>query len=190
MKKEGRREEILKAATRVFGSKGFHKARIEDIALEAGIGKSTVYEYFRSKRQLFDEMISWGIDVFLSQTAEEFEEIEDAREKLRSLVMFHYSFSKNYKDIAKIMIRSFAETHDDIFNKLMVFRKRILDFIAEIIKEGIDQGVFKKVDPYFAGILFMGILREVGMLMYVGLEVDQDALNKMLDYFLYGICTK
>ncbi|MCI9483704.1 MAG: TetR/AcrR family transcriptional regulator [Clostridiaceae bacterium] len=47
-----RREEILQAAFVEFCEKGYDRAKIEEIAHRAGIGKSTVYEYFPSKAEL------------------------------------------------------------------------------------------------------------------------------------------
>lgn len=44
---------ILKAATRVFAEQGYEAATVDAIAQRAGIGKGTVYEYFKDKQELF-----------------------------------------------------------------------------------------------------------------------------------------
>jgi AcrR family transcriptional regulator len=44
---------IIEAAATVFAERGFRAARVADIAARAEIGKGTVYEYFRSKEELF-----------------------------------------------------------------------------------------------------------------------------------------
>jgi AcrR family transcriptional regulator len=44
---------IVEAAARVFAENGFEAARMASVAERAGIGKSTLYEYFRSKEELF-----------------------------------------------------------------------------------------------------------------------------------------
>ena len=60
-REKGKREDILKAATEVFGSKGFYLANMIDIAERAGIGKATIYEYFKSKVvRLLVEILSQG----------------------------------------------------------------------------------------------------------------------------------
>jgi len=51
--KNKKRREILDAAMRVFAREGYHRAKMEAVADEAGIGKGTVYEYFKSKTDLF-----------------------------------------------------------------------------------------------------------------------------------------
>ncbi|MFQ6675169.1 MAG: TetR/AcrR family transcriptional regulator [Fidelibacterota bacterium] len=48
-----KRTSIVQAAIRVFARKGLEKGKIADVAKEAGIGKGTVYEYFRSKVEIF-----------------------------------------------------------------------------------------------------------------------------------------
>lgn len=50
---EARRSEILRAALRVFARQGYGATVVEDIAREAGIGKGTLYLYFRSKEQIY-----------------------------------------------------------------------------------------------------------------------------------------
>lgn len=48
---------ILDAAYQVFAAKGFHEARIEEIAEQAGVAKGTVYLYFPSKQELYLAML-------------------------------------------------------------------------------------------------------------------------------------
>lgn len=52
-----RRSTILAAAEREFSKHGFESATIEEIARIAGIGKSTVYEYFPSKTELLSHVL-------------------------------------------------------------------------------------------------------------------------------------
>ncbi|WP_019229274.1 TetR/AcrR family transcriptional regulator [Sedimentibacter sp. B4] len=50
-----KRQDILNSAMELFKEKGFHNTRMEEIALKAGVGKGTLYEYFTSKQEIFDE---------------------------------------------------------------------------------------------------------------------------------------
>jgi AcrR family transcriptional regulator len=54
-----RRNQIVEAAARVFARSGYTNAVVADIALEANIGKGTVYEYFQSKEDLFFAVFEW-----------------------------------------------------------------------------------------------------------------------------------
>jgi AcrR family transcriptional regulator len=57
--KTEKKRQIVAAAARVFAQKGFAGAVVADIAVEARIGKGTVYEYFESKEDLFFAVFEW-----------------------------------------------------------------------------------------------------------------------------------
>jgi AcrR family transcriptional regulator len=58
LKAEERRESILLAANRVFGQHGYEHVRIDDVAAAAGISKALIYEHFRSKQELYIELMN------------------------------------------------------------------------------------------------------------------------------------
>jgi AcrR family transcriptional regulator len=55
---EERRESILRAANTVFGQHGYELVRIDDVANAAGISKALIYEHFRSKQELYSELMN------------------------------------------------------------------------------------------------------------------------------------
>lgn len=61
--KEEARRRIIKAATQVFMEKGYHKTKMDDIALKLGVSKGAIYQYFRSKEQLFFDVVDFFIQV-------------------------------------------------------------------------------------------------------------------------------
>jgi TetR/AcrR family fatty acid metabolism transcriptional regulator len=187
MREITRKEQILDASAKVFSEMGFHGAKVEDIALEANVGKGTVYEYFTSKRQLFEEVMLNVLETYITQAMEAMEGAKDPGEKLKRFIRFQYMFSKTNQHVARLLLRRHGEMHDIMMEKLLDFRKRILAFVGNIIEEGMRHGTFREVDPYYASILFMGVLQEAGTLLYTGQEISEEALDKMLDYYLYGI---
>ena len=68
--KAAKRQEILEAAIAVFLEKGYHGAKMADIAVAAGMGKGTLYEYFPTKEALPKEIFNLffaGLDEQLAQ---------------------------------------------------------------------------------------------------------------------------
>jgi len=57
-----RREEILHTAVKLFAGRGIDHTTIQDIALQVGISKGLIYNYFDSKEALLEELIKNGID--------------------------------------------------------------------------------------------------------------------------------
>lgn len=68
-KKEARPGEIIEAALKVFVEKGFHAAKVEDIARVAGVTKGTPYLYFRDKEDIFRAVVQSQSAVLLERLA-------------------------------------------------------------------------------------------------------------------------
>lgn len=54
---EARRDQILDAALRIFARKGFAESTVDEIAVEAGLAKATLYLYFPSKEALLQKLV-------------------------------------------------------------------------------------------------------------------------------------
>ncbi len=54
-----KKDRIIEAAARVFAQKGYAGAAVADIAVQAEIGKGTIYAYFDSKEDLFFAVFEW-----------------------------------------------------------------------------------------------------------------------------------
>ena len=184
-----KREQILAAAAQVFCIRGYHGARVEDIALRAGIGKGTVYEYFKSKRELFEEAIFYALEEYLSETLEGINSIQDPVAKLKGIIHLQSALLEKKGSIATLFMKNSGDIHREMLGRLIDFRERVLDFIAGIIDEGIKKGVFRPVDPRLAAILFMGVLQEAEAISYSGSRIGGKTLDTILDYLVNGIGT-
>jgi AcrR family transcriptional regulator len=75
-RKQARPGEILESALAVFAEKGFAAARMEDIALKAGVTKGTIYLYFPSKEEVFKSLAREHVSqslVLATEQAEKFD---------------------------------------------------------------------------------------------------------------------
>jgi AcrR family transcriptional regulator len=57
--KEKARRSIIESAAQVFTEKGYHKTKMDDIAEKLGVSKGAIYQYFKSKEQIFVEVIDF-----------------------------------------------------------------------------------------------------------------------------------
>jgi len=60
--KDGRREQILSNALKLFARNGLAATKISDIALAAEISQGLIYHYYKSKEEIFVELISFAFD--------------------------------------------------------------------------------------------------------------------------------
>src|ERR1700742_4936704 len=70
-----RRRELLDAAVRVFARKGFHAARVGDVAEEAGVAHGLLYHYFRSKDEVLETIFRERWDAPLGEQLRRFARI-------------------------------------------------------------------------------------------------------------------
>ncbi|MGY5879876.1 MAG: TetR/AcrR family transcriptional regulator [Candidatus Thorarchaeota archaeon] len=57
--KEQARQKIIEAGTKVFIQRGYYKTKMDDIAEAMGVSKGAIYQYFKSKEQLFSDVIEF-----------------------------------------------------------------------------------------------------------------------------------
>ena len=77
-----RRESILQTAIELFCDYGFEKTKISEVAVKAGVGKGTVYEYFKSKDELLYESIKAMITHYNKGFSKIITSDKDFKEKL------------------------------------------------------------------------------------------------------------
>lgn len=85
-----RRADILRAALTEFGLRGVDGASVSEIAARAGIGKSTIYEYFPSKTELFIASCR--------------EKIQQIKEQIESIFTQELPFSKQLELYVEMMM--------------------------------------------------------------------------------------
>ena len=144
---EERRKEILETAERLFVTKGYTKTTVNDILKEIGIAKGTFYHYFKSKEEVMDEIIMRIIkEDFATAKVIVSNPNIPVLEKLFRVLMEQSPKSGDVKDK---MIEQFhqpnnAEMHQKSIVQSIIHLSPVL---AEILEQGIDEGVFSTPYP-------------------------------------------
>jgi len=102
--KQLRREGIIKAAEKVFFSKGFDHSTMDDIADEAELSKGTLYLYFKSKDLLHMEVAKQAIILLNTFTNRAAEKGTNALEKLREMGRATAEFSRTFPDHMRAIV--------------------------------------------------------------------------------------
>jgi AcrR family transcriptional regulator len=163
-----KRGEILAAATRVFAQKGFASATTQDIANEADIGESTLYNYFGSKRDilmailheqhiLFDAMIHEVAGLVTRETLIDL--VDRSLERFLSRILFTRT------------ILSEAWIDDDILtNYVNVQLQKIYQVLQEFVADQIKMKLARPVDPALSARFIMGMFFALALPALRGVE--------------------
>jgi AcrR family transcriptional regulator len=82
-RREKTRVELLEAAEQVIARKGYHNTRIADIASEADVGLGTFYLHFKTKNEIFIELIDYGAGKLREELIQAKLGVQDPSDKLR-----------------------------------------------------------------------------------------------------------
>ncbi|KOS64258.1 TetR family transcriptional regulator [Lysinibacillus sp. FJAT-14222] len=149
MRKEAkeRRNEILDVADELFGQKGFDGTSTNDILEKVGIARGTLYYHFKSKEDIMDALI----DRYNAQILGAAKEIAanksiSVNERIIRVVMALNISGGNGKEIIDHIHKpQNALMHQKIQKVIM---NGLPPILTEIIREGIEQGLFSTPYPY------------------------------------------
>lgn len=161
-RKTVRKQQILQAATEVFGKGTFRDASISEIARTAGVAEGTIYQYFKSKQDLFFSIPREKTRLFSTQLDGHLQGVTDARERIRKFVWYYLQFFKSNPAYARSLMLEMRVSRE--FTKSGSYRgiRRFTDQALSILKEGRGQGVIRSdVDIYLSRQLLLGILEHV-----------------------------
>ena len=155
-----RRRELLDAAARVFARKGFHTARVGDIAEEAGVAHGLLYHYFRSKDEVLETIFRETWTELVADTVR----IEHAgvplREQLRRFARIYLGSWLMTPDLIRVLVREVARS-PDIGGRVEEIRG-LFDALTRIVEGAQARGeVRTDCNPRIAAWVFYGSLEEI-----------------------------
>lgn len=188
--KNQKRYDILSSARILFRKNGFHNTKMEDIAQTAGVGKGTLYEYFKNKQEIFDETC---VDC-----------VKSLREHMEEICIMDISF----KDKLKLLFNVGRNSVNDDFEKnpidyIMSYKNIISEkvvitmfdhisamnkIIVEIINNGKEEGIVRMDIP--SELIACSIVGTMGE--YFNLKMHQEDYTftdeeKIFNLLFHGI---
>lgn len=185
--KENKFERILNAAIKVIGNKGFHNAKIKDIAVEADVADGTIYNYFQNKEDILVTIFKIKLEEYVNNAKKEIANIIDPKEKLKVLIKYHVKIITDNPDLAKVLQIELRQPHVELRVKVRKNLRNYFRVIEEVIEEGKKNNIFSpELDVYLAREMFFGTLDEViSTWVFTGMSRDLTLyIDKIYDMFL------
>jgi TetR/AcrR family transcriptional regulator, cholesterol catabolism regulator len=153
------RDDVVSAAAKVFRTKGFHGASVQDIADEVGILKGSLYHYFTSKEELLYLVVKEPITQMYQQISEIVNDNLGAAEKLRLAITAHLQcFDRHYPNLF-VYLRE-RDALKPRFREMMGFSHKDYERCwQQILHEGIRNGEFRPdIDVQVTSYGLLGML--------------------------------
>lgn len=156
------RAEILRAAEKLFATKGFFQTAMSEIAQEAEFGTGTLYKYFKSKEDLFFTLIDEKTDEIYRLVKAELSRRRPVIERLRNTLVLQLNFIEQNRDFFKIYTSESSRYEwsikDDCGKKIHDKMVNYIQHLAQVLKEGMRAGELKSMNPFDLAHAFEGIV--------------------------------
>ena len=186
-----KRQRIINGAIAVFSRKGFYKATIEEIAEQAEVGKGTVYEYFSSKKELFQEMFLYTEEKYEEMFLQELSGEAVFQNKLQKIFQVTMRFLNCHKEMAQILLAGYPPVAEDTQKVLMDKNRQKLAKISKILEEAITRQEIRPVDTGAAAKVILGTLFFVGGQVLFSEDEKESSFNllaqNVVDIILQGL---
>ncbi len=188
----GKRKQILEAAIKVFANNGFYNSKVEEIANEANVGKGTVYEYFNSKQDLFQEMLKYIHNIYFTEFMADISHIPSLKEKLIYLIKSHLDFIIERKEMAKVFLSEHPPIDEKLKKWLLEKEKEKMLLLETYLQESMEKKEIRSVEPRLTANMIAGVINYVGSCIIVSKEeltADDviDLPSKAVDFLFHGL---
>ncbi|MBM4019010.1 MAG: TetR/AcrR family transcriptional regulator [Planctomycetes bacterium] len=188
MPRQDRRRQIMQAAERLFTSRRFHEITTDDVARVAGVGKGTMYRYFRDKEDLFFQTAMAGFDELcelLRRVADDAPFLEQLPAACRQVGRFFEARRQLFRMMQAEDFR-LAISKGAVYERWMEHRRTLVAAMAGVLRRGVAEGVVRRdVPPDVLANFLLGMLRTRARDLEDAPEPSR-RLERVLDLFLRG----
>lgn len=183
-------EKILKTSLELFFKYGIKRVTMDDIAKELGMSKKTIYQFYKEKDVLVDQLCQFE----MLKQEKLFKEINDlAKDPIHELMLISLKMSDMMQHINPIFFIDLQKYYPNAFKTFQKFKEDCAyKDILRNVKEGKKAGIYRSdINENFAA---RHRLAQIDMLMFGNYfsfeELSFTKSNELLlDVFVYGICT-
>lgn len=188
-----RRAEILGTAEKIFAAKSFHDVTMAEIANASGFSTGSLYQFFKSKENLYTTMVSEKLDFMFSEVKKSTEQAEDLLGKIETLIDVHLRFVEQNADFLLLFIKgekvALSEAMTSLHEKLMNIYYNHITFIESLLEGGIKTGMLRNLPSREMAEALFYLIRASSVRWMLMPTTESPCSKKgfILDIFLNGV---
>jgi len=187
------RQSLLEAASNIFSHYGYNKTTVDDIAKAARKGKSTFYYYYKSKEEIFQDVIEKEAQIFKLKLIESISIEGNPIEKIKRYILTRLH---TFKDLVNFY-KALKHENQDHFNFIERTREKYdneqVNIVKMILIEGINKNIIEINDIDLAAQSLAVILKGLEYNLVFSLTdvvIEEEKIDKILSMLFYGIAKK
>ncbi|OPJ64575.1 TetR/AcrR family transcriptional regulator [Clostridium oryzae] len=178
---------IFDAAIKEFSNNGYSGATMDNIAIQAGVAKGTLYYHFKSKEEIFNYTITQGMEVVSEAVKEAIKDEEDITERLRIVCKVQLGVVYQNREFFNVVMSQLwgKEMRHSMLREVL---KKYIKRIEGYLQEAMDKGAVKKGESSIMSYSFFGSVCAAAIYETIN---SSKKLNEIIDtlmgYMLNGI---
>lgn len=159
---EWRHAEVLDAAGRIFAVLGYSATNVEEIAKEAGMAKGTIYLYFKSKEEIFAEVLGRDLQALTDRTIEAMSAEEMFSGRVRIFLDLRLEYLRSKQNFLRIYLDEFASRSarpKPVADAMDRKFRRDLEFMQSCVETAMARGEIRQVSAEAAAYAIFDLVR-------------------------------
>lgn len=156
----GRPLQYVRETVRLIAEHGFHGVRVADIAAACGTSPAAVHYHFPGRDELLEAAVRWCMDEDTARRAAESAAAPDAGAELRQLIALQIPRTEQQRRQWLVWLDLWAEAaRSTAVGRLHEhYYRQWRTTVAEVVRRGVGQGVFRSVDPEFTALRLTALI--------------------------------
>lgn len=182
------RDDVVRAAGRLFAERGYHGTSMRDLGRELGLNGSSLYSHISSKEDLLVDVVMRGADLFERSAAAALDGQETPLARLERLIEGHVDVVLDHLDEARTFLNEARALEDDQRATVIAARDRYESAFRTVLRQGVADGTFRSdLDARMAAIYLLSILNAIDRWYRPDGLLDRGALvDSLVDFVVRG----
>lgn len=150
-------DQIFTAAVSVFAQSSFDRAKMDDIARQAGVAKGTIYYHFSGKEELFVALMTNGMDKMTAFIRRQIEDRNEAADQMQGVVQAHVDYLLHHGTFAQLLLTEVWGSAE----RQHAFRagiRSLISLIEEVLQRGEEEGSFRLFAKHDTAVAIFGAI--------------------------------
>ena len=186
-----KKEQIMESALLLFAKHGYYEVCMDDVANNASVAKGTIYNYFESKEDLFNSIISFKLNNLINSVQRVCNKKGNVKQNIRNYIIHIYNFMLKNPEIFRMLKES--ENRNDIQNETNILITKVKNILKSILEKISRENTnLKNNDCQFYTDLIMGTIESSVMRMIknsnqIDIFINKNEKENMVNFIFNAI---
>jgi AcrR family transcriptional regulator len=152
------RNQILEASAKIIRQKGYHAASMQDIADAVNLQKASLYHHFSSKQEILLALLDQALDMLIEQVSAVLAQDIPSDEKLCRAMRVYLGSLDEHAALTSVLLLEHRSLDPEYHERHIPRRDRFERLWRDLIKEGVESGVFHDTNPAMTARALLGVM--------------------------------